>query len=184
MDSQKSGQTDRRDFFRKALAVIIGGIAGIVPAIAGLRTFLDPLKHKSDVAPSGVPLIQVTTLDALPNDGVPRKFPVLANKTDAWNKYVNVPIGAVYLRRTPDDKVEALNVVCPHAGCFVDFVAEKGNFLCPCHNSLFTMDGKLADAKSPSPRALDSLKVEVKDGVVSVAFQNFEAGRPDRVPVS
>src|SRR4051812_46768642 len=106
MDSQKSGQTDRRDFFRKALAVIIGGIAGIVPAIAGLRTFLDPLKHKSDVAPSGVPLIQVTTLDALPNDGVPRKFPVLANKTDAWNKYVNVPIGAVYLRRTPDDKVE------------------------------------------------------------------------------
>jgi menaquinol-cytochrome c reductase iron-sulfur subunit len=184
MDTQNSGATDRRGFFKQALAIIIGGVAGIVPVIVGLRTFLDPLKHKGGVASSGVPLIQVTTLDALPNDGVPRKFPVLANKTDAWNKYVNVPIGAVYLRRTADDKVEALNVVCPHAGCFVDFVPEKGNFLCPCHNSLFTMEGKLADTKSPSPRALDSLKVEVKDGAVLVAFQNFEAGKRDRVPVA
>ena len=131
----------RRDFFKKSLAVVLGAISTIIPVAAGLTVFLDPLRRKS----SGKGFVRVATLDALPNDGAPRKFPVLADRVDAWNRFSNVPIGAVYLRRTANDKVEALNVVCPHAGCFVDFKAERGKFLCPCHNSLFAVDGKIAD---------------------------------------
>jgi menaquinol-cytochrome c reductase iron-sulfur subunit len=182
MSSQDSGAgTDRRGFLKKSLSIVIGGIAGLVPAIAGLMVLMDPLRHKAVAGGS----IQVTTLDALPADGVPRKFPVLADKTDAWNKFANVPIGAVYLRRTSDGKVEALNVVCPHAGCFVDLSPKGDGFLCPCHFSSFTVEGKIADPKSPSPRALDTLPVDVaKDGSVWVRFQNFQAGRPDKVPVA
>jgi menaquinol-cytochrome c reductase iron-sulfur subunit len=185
MQSQnKQSEPNRRSFFKEALAVVIGGVVGIVPLVAGIRTFFSPLSKKGESSGSDVPLIPVTTLEALPADGVPRKFPVLADKTDAWNKYKNVPIGAVYLRRTADDKIEALNVVCPHAGCFVDFVTQKGSYLCPCHNSTFKVDGKIENPGSPAPRGLDQLRVEVKDGTVLVAFQNFEAGRPDKVAVS
>ncbi len=162
--------------------MVIGGVITIVPALAGLMVLLDPLRRKG-----GGPAepIKVTTLAALPDDGVPRKFSVLAEKTDAWNKYRNVPIGAVYLRRTKDNKIEALNVVCPHAGCFVDFSADRDKFVCPCHNSSFAVDGKIADPKSPSPRALDSLAVEVRNSdEVWVTFENFQAGRPDKVPVA
>jgi menaquinol-cytochrome c reductase iron-sulfur subunit len=120
----------------------------------------------------------------LPPDGVPRKFPVLADRTDAWNKYLNVPIGAVYLRRTSADKVEALNVVCPHAGCFVDFNPAVGGFRCPCHNSTFTVDGKIDSPASPAPRGLDSLEAEVRNGDVWVVFQNFKAGQKEKVPVA
>ncbi|MDB6112628.1 MAG: (2Fe-2S)-binding protein [Pedosphaera sp.] len=177
----KETETNRRGFFKGALALVLGGLVGLVPALAGLTVLLDPLRRKGAQGTT----VKVTTLDALPPDGVPRKFPVLANRTDAWNKYTNVPVGAVYLRRTSGDQVEALNVVCPHAGCFVDFSAESGRFLCPCHNSSFTADGKIASATSPSPRALDSLQVEVrKDGEVWVAFQNFKAGQPEKVPVA
>lgn len=172
---------DRRDFFKKSLAVAIGGASVVAPALAGLMVLTDPLRRKVSV---GGP-VKVTTLSALPDDGLPRKFSILADKVDAWNKYHDVPIGAVYLRRTGDGKVEALNVVCPHAGCFVDFSPHRGEFLCPCHNSSFTLDGKIADPKSPSPRPLDTLPVEVRgDGEVWVAFQNFQAGRPDKVPVA
>ncbi len=161
--------------------MVIGGIAGLVPAVAGLLVWLDPLRHKA-AAGGGV---KVTSLEALPADGVPRKFPVLADKIDAWNKFKDVPVGAVYLRRTTDGKVEALNVVCPHAGCFVDLSAQGNGFLCPCHFSRFSLDGKIADPRSPSPRALDTLPVEIaKDGSVWVKFQNFQAGRPDKVPVA
>ena len=46
-------------------------------------------------------------------------------------------------------------------------------------------DGKIADKSSPSPRALDSLPVEVRpDGSIWVNFQNFEAGRPEKIPVA
>jgi len=47
------------------------------------------------------------------------------------------------------------------------------------------MDGTIADPKSPSPRALDSLTVKVDaDGAVWVAFQNFQAGRRDKIPIA
>ena len=174
-------QTDRRGFFKGALAVIIGGVALLAPLAAGLMVLVDPLRRKSGMGGA----IKVTTLEALPDDGVPRRFPVIASKTDAWNKYKESPIGAVYLRRTSDGKVEALNVVCPHAGCFVDFTADDKRFHCPCHKSSFEMDGAIADPKSPSPRALDSLTVKVDtDGAVWVAFQNFQAGRRDKDPIA
>jgi menaquinol-cytochrome c reductase iron-sulfur subunit len=174
-------QIDRRGFLKQSLIFILGGIALLTPAIAAFVVLTDPLRRKT--APSSA--VRVTNLDALPEDGVPRKFPVLAAKTDAWNKFANAPIGAVYLRRTKGNKVEALNVVCPHAGCFVDFLADQGKFLCPCHRSSFKVDGAIDDARSPSPRGLDSLTVEVRsDGSVWVQFQNFQAGTREKVPVA
>ena len=175
------GTSDRRGFFKKAAAVVVGAIAGIVPALAGLMVLLDPLHRKASAAGSAV---KVTTLEALPQDGVPRRFSVVADRTDAWNKYLNVPIGAVYLRRTGADKVEALNVVCPHAGCFVDFNSDAGKFRCPCHNSTFTVDGRIDSPTSPAPRGLDGLQAEVRNGEVWVVFQNFKAGQKEKVPVA
>jgi menaquinol-cytochrome c reductase iron-sulfur subunit len=172
---------NRRGFIRRALALLLGGIAALVPVSVAVRVLTDPLRRKS----SANGLIRVASLDSLPADGVPRKFPVLASKTDAWNKFANAPVGAVYLRRTEKDGVKALNVVCPHAGCFVDYAAEQDQFICPCHKSSFKADGAIANPGSPSPRGLDSLTVEVRDdGGVWVQFQNFQAGRPDKVPVS
>ena len=179
--SGAGSKAGRRDFFKKALAGIIGAVLGLVPALAGLTVFFDPLRRKAGT--SGA--IRVATLEALPADGMPRKFPVLATRVDAWNKFSEVPIGAVYLRRTGDNKLEAFNVVCPHAGCFVDFLPERGRFLCPCHNSTFTLAGKIDDPSSPAPRGLDALEVEVRAGKeVWVKFRNFQAGRAEKIPVA
>jgi menaquinol-cytochrome c reductase iron-sulfur subunit len=173
--------TDRRGFFKGLLALIAAAIAAAAPVTAGLMVLLDPLRRKG----GGGGAVKVTTLDALPDDGVPRKFPVMAGKTDAWNKFSDVPVGAVYLRRTSEGKVEALNVICPHAGCFVDFSADEKKFLCPCHKSSFTMAGVIADSKSPSPRPLDSLEVRVDPaGSVWVTFQNFQAGTSEKIPIA
>jgi len=172
---------DRRDFFKKALSTIIGGVVGLVPLAAGLITLLDPLRRKE--AAGGA--IKVTSLDALPADGIPRKFPVIATKVDAWNTFKDVPVGAVYLRRTGKNTVEALNVVCPHAGCFVDLSEKRDQFHCPCHNSSFALNGTIADPQSPSPRALDSLPAEIRNGgEVWVTFQNFKAAEREKIPVS
>jgi len=178
---KSDAQTDRRGFFKKSLALIFGGVAALLPVAAAIRALTDPLRRKT----AGGGAVRITSLDALLQDGVPRKFPVFASRTDAWNKFVNVPVGAVYLRRMSDGKVEALNVVCPHAGCFVDYSASRSEFVCPCHNSSFKLGGQIANPASPSPRALDSLPVEIRpDGSVWVTFQNFQAGRADKVPVA
>jgi len=172
---------NRREFFKAASAAILSGLAAAVPLAAGIPVFLDPLRRKSE---EGGP-VRVTNLEALPADGVPHKYTIISNHVDAWNRYSDVPIGAVYLRRTAGDKVEALNVVCPHAGCFVDFVPSRAGFFCPCHNSIFGLDGKIADPRSPAPRAMDSLPVEIRNGnEVWVTFQNFRAGHAGKVPVT
>ena len=174
----KSEKLPRRDFFKCASALIIGGVVGIIPAIAGLFVFLDPLRRRTK---SEGP-IRVASLAALPKDGRPYKFPVIASRVDAWNKFPEVPIGAVYLRRTGERQIEALNVVCPHAGCFVDFVPSRECFLGPCHNSTFALSGKINDPKSPSPRALDSLTVEIRGEEIYVQFQNFRTSVAEKIP--
>ena len=172
---------DRRGFLKKLFASVIGAVLGLVPMAAGLRVWLDPLRRKA--AAGGAVL--VGTLEALPADDVPRKFTVVADRVDAWNKFNNVPMGAVYLRRTGDKSVEALNVVCPHAGGFVDYAPAAACFICPFHNSKFALDGKISDPNSPAPRAMDRLEVEIRNGhEVWVKFQNYQAGRAEKIPVT
>ena len=170
---------DRRDFLTKSCAIAVGGAITLVAPVAGVLVLADPLKRKSD----GAAAVLVATLASLPENGEPRKFSVLAERVDAWNRTPNVPVGAVYLQRF-GDKVRALNVVCPHAGCFVDFRPAQSCFLCPCHDSKFALDGKIQDPKSPSPRGLDELPVEIRNGgEVWVKFQNFRAGTHEQIPV-
>jgi menaquinol-cytochrome c reductase iron-sulfur subunit len=175
-------QPNRREFLTKAAAVVVGGAVVAVPTIAGLCVVFDPLQRQSE---AGGP-VKVATLNALPKDGTPMKFSVLAEKVDVWNRTPNVPIGAVYLQRLPDNTVRAFNANCPHAGCPVSFQPGegKGHFHCPCHNSSFGTDGKILDAKSPSARPLDDLQVEIREGSeIWVKFQNFRAGSREKIPV-
>jgi len=171
-------QPDRRSFLKEGAALLIGALATLVPLLSGLVVFLDPLRRKSKAGD----FLFVASLSALPEDGLPRKFPVIAGHTDAWNKVPPAPVGAVYLRRVGKE-VEAFNVVCPHAGCFVDFMPDTKSYLCPCHNSTFALNGKISDPRSPSPRALDKLSVEIRnDSEIWVKFQNFRAGEPHPIP--
>ncbi len=151
------------------------------PLASGLMVILDPLHRRSEQKG----LILVTTLNSVPEDGAPRKFVVVSSHSDAWNRNPSVPVGAVYLRRTGPNSVQALNVVCPHAGCFVDYAAGGQGYSCPCHNSAFALDGRISDPKSPSPRGLDELQVEIRNGSeVWVKFENFLAGHERKIPVA
>jgi menaquinol-cytochrome c reductase iron-sulfur subunit len=173
--------TERRSFLKAFTAAAISVLLGVIPFGAGVAMFMDPLRRKSNLKGA----VKVATLDAVPADGIPRKFPVIASRVDAWSKFSETPIGAVYLRRTGDGKLQAFNVVCPHAGCFVDFLPERGTYLCPCHNSTFALNGQIENRSSPAARGLDSLDVEVRSGKeIWVLFQNFQAGRAEKIPAA
>jgi Rieske Fe-S protein len=180
-DPSLTASDDRRGFLKKTVASAVSMILGLVPLGAGLAVFFDPLRRK----PASGTLVKVATLDSLPSDGVPRKFPVIAVRQDAWNKYAPLPIGAVYLRRTGETIVQAFNVICPHAGCPVEYHTDRKGFLCPCHDSNFALDGRINDPKSPAQRGLDSLTVEIRnEKEIWVNYQNFLAGRSEKVPLS
>lgn len=171
---------DRRNALTKLAALIVGGVITVVAPVAGLFTFFDPLRRKSETRG----LVRVATIGSLPANGEPRKLPVLDTLIDAWNRTENVPVGSVYVQKTGKDTVRVLNAVCPHLGCSVGINAAKNGFACPCHKSSFALDGKIADPASPSPRGMDELEAEVKaNGEIWVKFQNFRKGTVDKIPV-
>lgn len=181
------GDDDRRGFVKRVLATVVGALCAIVPGGAALRVFLDPLWRRGDEAA----FVPVATLDAIPADGVPRMFKIVADRTDAWNRYVNEPIGTVFLRRTAEkpDEVHACNAVCPHLGCMVGYQASQSRFYCPCHQSAFQPDGELIPP-SAAARGLDGLEVKLQPDAegqgaqVLVKFQNFRSGIPEKVAKS
>jgi menaquinol-cytochrome c reductase iron-sulfur subunit len=186
MDRRAAGDRpeDRRGFLGQAVALVLGGAGLVVPALTALVAFLNPLRQKG---PAGR-LLRVTALEVLPEDGTPRRFPVIADRTDAWTHFSGEPIGAVFLRRTrdPDRPVEALQVVCPHAGCHVEYkdAPEGGSFFCPCHGAGFDLAGRRLESPSASPRDMDRLEVDadrLKDGEIWVRYQDFQTGTARKV---
>jgi Rieske Fe-S protein len=167
----------RRGFLGKTLAVVCGTAALATPVVAGIATFLNPLRQKSQ----GGQFMRLASLDAIPADGTPLKVPVITDRTDAWSRFPAEPIGAVFLRRS-GSSVTALQVICPHAGCSINYDAAGRKYFCPCHAASFSLSGKRTDATSPSPRNMDSLEVEVRDKhQVYVKFQTFCVGTAKKI---
>ena len=159
----------RRGFLQLVTAAL-GGLVALLPALAGLRVFLDPLGKKSAQGD----FTKVASLANVPDDGVPRQFPVIADKKDAWTFFPKQRIGAVFLRRKPGEtQPQCFTSICPHAGCAVSFASETSTYNCPCHSSKFDIEGGRIDP-TPSPRDLDPLDVEVNDnGEVLVRYTSF-----------
>jgi hypothetical protein len=90
-----NGHPARRGFLTRTLALVCGGLATLVPVGAGVWTFLDPLRRGGGAG--GGRFIPVADLSAIPADGLPRRFAVIADRKDAWTGYEAEPIGAVWL---------------------------------------------------------------------------------------
>jgi len=120
-------------------------------------------------------------VDALPADGTPQAVKVHDDKVDAWNKFLNVEVGTVWLLRNEQGGVTAFNTVCPHLGCSVDYRQSNDDFYCPCHQSAFDLKG--SKLNQIPPRSMDQLKVKVKDGKnVWLKFQNFRGATTEKIP--
>lgn len=76
-----------------------------------------------------------------------------------------------------DDAMFALSQRCPHLGCRVPFCESSGRFECPCHGSVFDIDG--AYITGPSPRGLDRYELTREGGLLIADLDKLLAG-PDK----
>jgi Rieske Fe-S protein len=162
----------RRTFLAGA-TVALGACAGAGALAPALAAILSPLG--GGIVKLGEGLVDVGPLAAL-DDGIVHKVAVRAARTDAYLKEEARTLGSVLLQKK-GDAVIAFASQCPHAGCDVA-PDPRGRLVCPCHESLFGDDGSVQGG--PSPRALDRLETQVKDGRVLVRFERFQVGVPDR----
>lgn len=186
--------TKRRSVLLTAVMGFLGtALLAIPTAISGVL-FLDPLLKKksgsdvnSDDKLNGFIKLPLSA-ESIPSDGSPVAVTVRTDKDDAWNRFRDVPVGSVWVRRT-DQGIQVFNSVCPHLGCAVDFRSSERDFRCPCHAATFALDGQKQN--QVSPRNMDSLEsVLVADGKITddgeeiwVLFQNFARGTSEKNPI-
>ncbi len=151
---------NRRSFFAALAAITTGAVVVLTPLAVGVVTFLSPLLRKRQSS-----TVRVALLAQVPDDGLPRYFPVVADREDAWNRYPQQRVGGVYLVRQADEAAPtAFTAKCPHAGCFIGYAAGADHFQCPCHTSAFKLDGsRVRGDDEVSPRDMDQLPVELRE---------------------
>jgi len=161
-------------------SVLLSSLLTLLIVVPGVAFFLDPLSRGSK---KGRPhrLLKLTDLEV----GVPRKVVITDRRVDAWTRYPEGPIGAVWLVRREDDTIEAFSTICPHLGCPVDYVPAEKGYHCPCHEAHYAADGGIVSG--PQRRGLDRLDVTIEksgsDRWVSVVYQRFETGIPEKVSI-
>jgi menaquinol-cytochrome c reductase iron-sulfur subunit len=84
------------------------------------------------------------------------------------------------VKRSPDE-VTVFSPICTHLGCYFKWDAGTGHFECPCHGSVFSMDGKVLGG--PAPRPLDTLPAKIENGVLLISWEQFKVGIQEKVPV-
>jgi cytochrome b6-f complex iron-sulfur subunit len=64
---------------------------------------------------------------------------------------VDVASDTVVVIRTGDTAVTVLSDVCTHSGCTMDYNASTKQLDCPCHGSVFSLDGKVVTGPANRP---------------------------------
>jgi menaquinol-cytochrome c reductase iron-sulfur subunit len=159
--------TSRRSFFIGA----IYGIWGVIAAAMGLPALvylLLPPKIRQEN--EWVDIGDISKLT--PNSPVEMTF--RRNRVDGWK--ITSEKSTAWVVKQPDNQVVAFGPQCTHLGCAYHWEDAKGEFLCPCHSSLFAPDGKVVSG--PAPRPLDRYQSKIQGNklLVGPLRQSSEGG--------
>ncbi len=83
--------------------------------------------------------------------------------------------------RHSDTDVTVFSPICPHLGCQFDWDPSTKTFRCPCHGSVYSLDGKVLGG--PAPRPLDTLPAKLEKGELYVEWVQFRSGIREKIPV-
>jgi len=90
--------------------------------------------------------------------GQPVEVAFRRNRTDGWR--VGSEKLTAWVVKTSSRSVVAFGAQCTHLGCAHHWDEGKSKFICPCHNSLFSMEGKVL--AGPAPRPLDRYELKIE----------------------
>jgi menaquinol-cytochrome c reductase iron-sulfur subunit len=78
-------------------------------------------------------------------------------------------------------EISVFSSICPHLGCQYNWNLQTSHFECPCHGSVFALDGKVLGG--PAPRPLDNLPTKIEGKELFVEWEMFKIGIPQKIAV-
>lgn len=145
---ETQGETRRR-FFVGAIYALWTAIAATLGLPALVYLFLPPKARPEEEWIDAGDVSKLTP-------GAPVELAFRRNRVDGWK--VISEKSTAWVVRQPDNSVVAFGPQCTHLGCAYHW--EEKQFLCPCHTSLFSVDGAVTGG--PAPRPLDRYDVKLQ----------------------
>jgi len=146
-----SNDMARRSFFGRATQFLGGLIAGGL----GIPAAMYLLRGPKTIAPGGY--VDAADLSQM-KPRVPEEVSFQRIRKDGW-KLISEKSTA-WVVKLSETEVAAYSPQCTHLGCAYHFEETKGEFICPCHATNFSIDGEVLNG--PAPRPLDRYPVKVK----------------------
>ena len=147
--------TTRRSF-SETLIHVLGALIGAAIAGLGGVYLMTPARKKQSAG-----WVEATDTSKL-TAGAAEEVVFERRRVDGWR--VTREKTSAWIVKKSEDQVIAFAPGCTHLGCAFRYEAAKKNFLCPCHVSEFSLDGKVLSG--PASRPLDQYDVKVEKGRV------------------
>ncbi|MBW4054680.1 MAG: ubiquinol-cytochrome c reductase iron-sulfur subunit [Proteobacteria bacterium] len=165
-------ESTRRQFM-KVLTFILGTVMAAVLAVPFVSSLFGPALRRKNVHWTRVGKLPVL------GSGHPTKISFTDMVEDAYLRE-NVTRD-VWIVKLPSGGLTAFSPICPHLGCHYNWDAASGHFVCPCHGSVFALDGAVLGG--PTPRPLDTLPVKIENGELYIGWERFEPGISRKIRV-
>ncbi len=168
----ETGEVTRRGF--------VGWAVGLGTAFAALVVGIPLVGSIAKAVEQAKPgdFVRVADVSTIPV-GEPYGLSFVETAQDAYN-FAQVP-HSVYAMKNSDTDIVVYSPVCPHLGCQVFFDREKKEYVCPCHGSIFALNG--ARVTGPTPRGLDILPSKIESGALFVQWVQYQPGVSQKTPV-
>jgi menaquinol-cytochrome c reductase iron-sulfur subunit len=154
-----SKHLSRRDFI-KTVSAAVGGFIGLSIGIPSVGYLLSPALRENV---AGKP-VAIGNLQDIPV-GKPYPFSFTITRVNGWERTASSFSGFV-LRKTEQEMV-VLSSRCTHLSCRVTWSDEAAGYLCPCHDAMFDIEGKVVNGPPPEP--LGHYEYEIaEDGTVFI----------------
>jgi menaquinol-cytochrome c reductase iron-sulfur subunit len=166
------GQTTRRGFLKIGTGILSGFVAFVL-AVPFIGTIIDHVFRKKPRHWS-----KAGEIDALVMNQPQRlSFPYESRDAYLRQKVTH----SVWVIKHSASEVTVFSPICPHLGCYYEWHPERKEFICPCHGSIYSIDGKVLGG--PAPRSLDTLPHRLEGGELFVEWEVFKVGIREKMQV-
>ena len=155
---EQQPETPRRNFFLAAIYGLGGLISAALGGAAGGYLLIPPRSSKKKA-----PWTPIGAMDHAPVNK-PAEFVFQKTRVDGWK--VTREKATAWVLKKSETEVVAFSPQCTHLGCAYHWEDTSNTFVCPCHTSAFSVDGKVLGG--PAPRPLDRYEVKIDGGKILV----------------
>ena len=148
----------RRRFLSRITNGILSVIGGILAFIGGGAVLSSTVRRQEDWFPAS------TLLDLPDNEPTPVTLTVA--RLDGFREVIDRR--TIFLVKTQDSKVTAIDSTCTHLGCLVAWDPQAQVFKCPCHGGVYDRTGVVKDGPPPAPLVKIAARVDGERVLVQV----------------